>query len=152
MRITTCLFLSLAIAAGETSNIHGTILDPSGRPVEGARISCGDRAVYSNTEGHFTLAGADRCDARIEKTGFEAQTAQLAAPTEGKITLVVAGPVETVVVSAARTETTPEQAAVAANVVTEQQIVARDFPMVSDILRDLPGLQVIQSGRPGSIV
>src|SRR5579864_5377550 len=152
MRTITLFSLSLAMCAGETSNIHGTIIDPSGRPVEGARIACGSLAVYSNTEGRFTVAGVDKCEARIEKTGFEAQTPQLAAQTDSRITLVVAGPVESVVVSANRTETTPEQAAVAANVVTEQQIVARDFPMVSDILRDLPGLQVIQSGRPGSIV
>src|SRR5690348_1093111 len=135
MRTIILLSLSLAIFAGETSNIHGTILDPSGWPVEGARIVCGSQAVYSNTEGRFSVAGVDKCDARIEKTGFEAQTAQLAAQTDSKITLVVAGPVETAVVSAVRTETTPEQAAVAASVVTEQQIVARDYPMVSDILR-----------------
>ena len=152
MRTIILLSLSLAICAGETSNIHGTILDPSGWPVEGVRIACGSVTVSSNTEGRFTVAGVDKCEARIEKSGFEAQTAQLAAQTDSRISLVVAGPVETVVVSATRTETTPEQAAVAANVVSEQQIVARDFPVVSDILRDLPGLQVIQSGRPGSIV
>lgn len=152
MRITIFLFLSLAMWAGETSNIHGTILDPSGRPVEGARISCGDRAVYSNTEGRFTLAGMDRCDASIEKTGFEKKTAQLAPSNEGKITLVVAGPVETVVVSAARTETTPEQAAVAANVVTEPELKALNYPPVYDVLRDIPGLEVVQSGGSGSLV
>jgi len=148
MRTIILLSLSLAICAGEISNIHGTILDPSGWPVQGARIACGNLTVYSNTEGRFTVAGVDKCEARIEKSGFEAQTAQLGAQTDSRITLVVAGPIESVVVSATRTETTPEQAAVAANVVTEQQIVARDFPVVSDILRDLPGLQVIQSGRP----
>jgi outer membrane cobalamin receptor len=152
MRTIIVLSLSLAICAGETSNIHGTILDPSGWPVEGARIACGNLTVYSNTEGRFTVAGVDKCAARIERIGFEPQTAELAVQTESRITLVVAGPVETVVVSATRTETTPEQAAVAANVITEQQLVARDFPMVFDVLRDLPGLQVIQSGRPGSIV
>src|ERR1700730_5260345 len=152
MRTIILLSLSLAICAGETSNIHGTIVDPSGWPVEGARIACGNLTVYSNTEGRFTIAGVDKCEARIERIGFEPQTAQLAAQTESKITLVVAGPVETVVVSATRTETTPEQAAVAANVITEQKLVARDFPMVFDVLRDLPGLQVIQSGRPGSVV
>ena len=45
-------------------------------------------------------------------------------------------------VSANRTETTPEQAAVAANVITEQQLDARQYPMLFDMLREIPGLQV----------
>jgi outer membrane cobalamin receptor len=152
MRTTILLFLSLAICAGEPSNIHGTILDPAGWPVEGARIACAGVSVYSNSEGRFTVAGPDKCEARIEKAGFEAQTVQLAAQTDRRITLALAGHVETVVVSAARTETTPEQAAVAANVITEQQLKALNYPPVFDVLRDIPGLEVVQSGGPGSLV
>ena len=152
MRLTILLFLSLAICAGETSNLHGTILDPSGRPVEGARVSCGNRTAYSNTEGRFALPSLDQCEAHIEKTGFQAQAVRLAAGTESKITLTVAGPVETVVVTAARTETTPEQAAVAANVITRRQLEALNNPPLFDVLRDIPGIQVMESGGPGSLV
>ena len=151
MRTIILLLLSLAICAGETS-IHGTILDPSGRPVEGARVVCGSQAIFSNAEGRFAVAAPDKCEAQIEKTGFVAQSARLEAQIDNKIVLVVAGPVETVVVSATRAETTAEQAAVAASVVTEQQIVVRNYPMLSDVLRDIPGLQLVQSGRPGSLV
>ncbi|HEV2690776.1 MAG TPA: TonB-dependent receptor plug domain-containing protein [Bryobacteraceae bacterium] len=151
MRTFVLLSLSLAICAGETNNIHGTILDPSGRPVEGARVSCQNQTVYSNAEGRFTVPGVDKCDAHIEKNGFRVETATLAAQTESKITLAVAGPVETVIVSATRAETTPEQAAVAANVITEKQIAAANYPMVFDLLREIPGLQVSEYGRPGSL-
>jgi vitamin B12 transporter len=151
MRTLVLLSLSLAICAGETSNIHGTILDPSGRPVEGARVSCQKQTVYSNTEGRFTIPGIDKCEARIEKPGFRIETATLASQTESKLTLAIAGPVDTVIVSATRAETTPEQAAVAANVITEKQIAALNYPMVFDILREIPGLQVSQYGRPGSL-
>jgi outer membrane cobalamin receptor len=151
MRSIILIFLPLAICAGETNNIHGTILDPSGRPVQGARVACQKQAVYSNVEGRFHLAGIDKCDARIEKPGFQAQTAPLASQSDIKITLAVAGPVETVVVSAVRTETTPEQAAVAANVVTEQVLAALNYPMLFDVLRDIPGLQITESGRRGSL-
>ncbi len=94
----------------------------------------------------------DQCEARIEKIGFQSQSVQLAAETESKIALTVAGPVETVVVTAARTETTPEQAAVAANVITSQQLEALNHPPLFDVLRDIPGLQVVESGGPGSLV
>ncbi len=152
MRTILFLSLSLAICDGQTSNIHGTLLDPSGRPVEGARVSCRNQSVYSNVEGRFTLAGVDQCDVQIEKQGFQPHTAQLTAQAESKTTLVVSGPVETVVVSATRNEITPEQAAVAANVITSRQLQALNYPMVFDVLRDIPGLQLVQSGRPGSVV
>ncbi len=152
MRTLILLTLSLAACAGETSNIHGTILDPSGWPVEGARVTCGSQSVYSNAQGRFALAALDKCDATIEKTGFQPQAAQLNAQTESKITLAVAGPVETVVVSATRTETTPEQAAAAASVITGQRLQELGFPMLSDVFRDIPGLQVSQYGPgPGAL-
>ena len=150
MRTSILLFLSLALCAGET-NIHGVILDPSGRPVEGARVACENQSSYSNFEGRFNLAGIDNCKAQIEKTGFTTQTADLDSSSDTKITLAVAGPLDTVVVSATRTETTPEQAAVAANVITEQQLAALNYPMLADTLRDIPGLAIAQSGTPGSI-
>lgn len=151
MRTILLLSLSLALCAGENTNIHGTVLDPSGRPVEGARVMCQNQSVYSNAEGRFSVSGVDRCEARIEKTGFEPRTAKLAAGSEAKITLDIAGRVDTVVVSANRTETTPEQAAVAANVITEQELAAQQFPMIFDVLREVPGLQVSEYGPPGSL-
>ena len=151
MRTLILTILPLAVCAGETFNIRGTILDPSGRPVESAHVSCGTQATNSNVEGRFTLAGIDKCDARIEKPGFLAQTAQLSAQTESKITLVIAGPVENVVVTATRTETTPEEAAVAANVITGQRLAELGYPLLADVLRDIPGLQVSQYGPPGSL-
>ncbi len=151
MRTLILLTLPFAVYAGGTSNIHGTILDPSGWPVEGARISCAKQSVYSSTQGRFAISGTDQCDAKIEKPGFEPLTAPLSAQTEGKITLKVAGPVETVVVSATRTETAPEQAAIAATVITEQRLVELGYPMLSDVFRDVPGLEIAQYGPPGSL-
>ncbi len=151
MRIIILLSLSLATLAGETTNIHGTVLDPSARPVQGARVTCRDQAVYTNFEGRFTLANLDRCDARIEKAGFESQTVQLAASADARVVLAIAGPVETVVVSAVRTQATPEQSAVASTVITGQRLAALNYPMLFDVFRDVPGLQVSQYGRPGSL-
>ena len=96
--------------------------------------------------------GADKCAARIEKARLRRRKRRnLSSAKEDRITLAVAGPVETVVVSATRTETTPEQAAVSANVITQQQLSALNYPMLSDVLRDIPGLQVSQYGAPGAL-
>jgi vitamin B12 transporter len=149
MRTIFLLSLSLGLCAGETS-IHGTILDPSGRPVEAARVTCQNQSVYSNAEGRFTVNG-DKCQATVEKTGFKPSTADLTAASEARITLAIAGPVETVVVSATRTETTPEQAVVSASVITQQQLQARQFPMLFDVLREIPGLQIDEYGPIGTL-
>ncbi len=151
MRTIFLLSLSLALCAGETNNIHGTVLDPSGHPVEGARLNCGNEAVYSSAEGRFSFSSQDPCQARVEKAGFVSQTAMLSAGEDNKITLAVAGPVEKVVVSATRTETTPEQAAVAATVITGQRLEALNYPLLADVFRDVPGLQVSSYGPPGAL-
>jgi outer membrane cobalamin receptor len=129
-------------------------LDPSGRPVEAARVTCQNQSVYSNAEGRFTMNGIGsnaNCAAHVEKTGFKSQSVDLAAASDARIALEIAGPVESVVVSANRTETTPEQAAVSANVITEQQLAARQFPMLFDMLREIPGLQIDAYGPPGAL-
>jgi vitamin B12 transporter len=151
MRTIFLLSLSLGLCAGENPTIHGTILDPSGRPVEAARVTCQSQSVYSNVEGRFSINSVDKCQARVDKTGFDPLTVDLTAASDVKITLQIAGRVETVVVSANRTETTPEQAAVAANVITEEQLAARQFPMIFDVLREIPGLQVNEYGPIGTL-
>jgi outer membrane cobalamin receptor len=151
MRTILILFLSLGLCAGENSNIHGTVLDFSGRSVEAARVTCQDQSVYTNAEGRFSIPGVDKCSAKIEKAGFITQTVLLTAATEARITLEVAGHTESVIVTANRTETTPEQAAVAADVITEQQLEARQFPMIFDLLREIPGLQISEYGPPGAL-
>src|SRR5260370_34174872 len=104
MRTFIFLFLPLVAYASGTPDIHGTIVDPSGRPVEGARVSCSNKTVYSDALGRFTIAGIDKCDAQIEKPGFTAQSSLITSAADSKIALVIAGPAETVVVSATRAE------------------------------------------------
>jgi outer membrane cobalamin receptor len=156
MRTIVLLSLSLGLCAGETS-IHGTILDPSGRPVEAARVTCQNQSVYSNAEGRFTINGVQgsdqsaECHALVEKTGFRPSTSDLTNASEARITLEIAGPVQSVVVSANRTETTPEQAVVSASVISEQDLEARQFPMLFDMLREIPGLQIDEYGPVGTL-
>lgn len=152
MRTIFLLSLSLAAAlAGDHPAITGAILDPSGRAVEAARVTCETQSVFSNAEGIFTVPGVARCRARIEKAGFETRTVELDAKIPARIGLSLAGRAEAVIVTANRTETTPEQAAVAANVITEKQLEERQFPMIFDMLREIPGLQVSESGPPGTL-
>jgi len=152
MRSIFLLVLSLAVCAGETNNIQGVVLDTAGWPVEGARIHCGVQSIYSNAEGRFRVPGVDQCRATVTKTGFDARELDLAAGSESKIQLSIASRTETVMVSATRSESTAEEAAASANVITAQDLSVRNYPMLFDVFREIPGLQVNASGPPGSLV
>jgi outer membrane cobalamin receptor len=148
MRKYLCLFTLALCAAGEPpTSIRGVVLDPSGRPIEGARVQCA-LSVFTNIDGLFSLS-SDPCDATIEKQGFVTQSAHLIPGEDVRLTLEIAGPVESVLVSATGAQATPEQAAVAANVVTGAQLEARDFISIPDMLRELPDMQISDSGRRG---
>ena len=56
----------------------------------------------------------------------------------------------TVVVTATRTEQPIERATTSISVITRDEIESRDAPAVIDVLRDVPGVDVSQSGSPGS--
>jgi len=144
------VFFSLVASAGDTTNIHGIVLDPSGRPIEGAVVRCPSQTVFTNVEGRFALSVSSACKATIEKAGFVTDHVALTG-SDVRIRLDLQGPVETVVVSATRAQTTPDQAAVAATVVTAEQLEVRDYPMLYDVLRDIPGLQVSDYGRRGAL-
>ncbi len=152
MRTLIFLVADLAFATGVSSAaIHGTVLDPSGRPIEGARVECGSKTVYTNNEGLFAIPDAQDCTAKITKSGFRPASADLTASTPAQLTLALAGPVETVIVTATRSETTPEQAGVAANALTARDFELRDNPTVADVLREIPGLQVSNYSRRGGL-
>lgn len=152
MRKLILFFAGLALAAGvSNADIRGTVLDPSGRPIEGARIECGSKTVYTNNEGLFALPGVQDCASTITKTGFKPATLNLAASTPSQVTLTLDSLVNSVIVTATRSETTPEQAGVAATVVTAEDLKVRDYPTVPDILRDTPGVQVTNYSRRGGL-
>src|SRR5436190_23433449 len=143
MRPLILFVTGLALTTGvSNADIRGTVLDPSGRPIEGARVECGSKTVYTNIEGLYTIPGAQGCSAKIVKAGFKTITPQLTEHADAKLTLAVEGPFESVIVTATRSETTPEHAGVAASVLTARDFDLRNSPTVADVLREIPGVQV----------
>src|ERR1039457_5201926 len=88
MRTLIFFVTGLALAAGVSkADIRGTVLDPSGRPIEGARVECGSKTVYTNNEGLFAIPGVQDCAAKITKTGFKPATPALNAGAQPQIGL-----------------------------------------------------------------
>lgn len=142
--------LSLALAAPPVE-ISGTVLDPSGRAVPGAEVTCGFARTRTGPEGRFRFSGMERCRATVVAPGFEILRTELASGSEARLELRVAGPVERVVVTATRSEAAAEEAGVAATVISRAELEQRQFPMVLEALRAVPGLFVVQTGRRGGL-
>ena len=58
------------------SIVRGVVLDPAGRPVEGAKIACGSETSSTDSSGHFEFQKP--CVATIDKPGFAPKTIALA--------------------------------------------------------------------------
>ena len=160
------LFSSPAAAQAPFS-FHGKVLDTTGAPIAGARISTSsagnvtpDSAV-TDQAGEFTLPlRAGRYTVTIESEGFAAATfAVTAAPGENEsrtVTLQVAGFRDTVnvaapptyqppsVTSALKTLTPTRDVPQSVTVITKQLIADQLMQSVGDTVRYMPGVSVHQ--------
>jgi outer membrane cobalamin receptor len=136
------LFLLLSI-------VRGVIVDPAGRPVEGAKIACGTETSITDSHGSFEFAKP--CVATVEKSGFALKSVALTDAKDVQITLALAPVSDRVLVTASAAPIAMDEAGVAANVFTSADLSARQFPFVEDVLRDVPGLAIVQTGRNGGL-
>jgi vitamin B12 transporter len=136
------LFLLLSI-------VRGVVLDPAGHPVEGANVACGTETSITDSRGHFELQKP--CVATIGKAGFAPTTVALIEGRDAEIKLALAPISDRVLVTASGSPIAMEEAGVAASVFTASDLKARQFPFVQDLLREVPGLAVVQTGRNGGL-
>lgn len=127
--------------------VRGVVSDPSGRPVPDAKVVCGTETRTTDSQGAFEFPAA--CEATITKDGFAAATAALSGAT--KITLALAPASERVVVTATGAPVAIEEAGVAATVFTARDFEPPNGPFMRDLLRDVPGLDVVQTGDNGAL-
>jgi len=146
-----CLLIWVLPACGQSPVLQGTVIDPSGAAVAGARIECEGRTVNTGWDGRFLLTGVGQCEAKIEASGFQTKQVLLVSGAPARIQLSLAALSERVVVSATRRQTTLEEAGAAGDVFNRSDLLARQFPALAEPLRELPGLQITRYGRPGSL-
>ncbi len=151
--MTTAVLLLLAfqatgaLQAAGAFQATGIISDPSGRPVPGATVACGSESRITDATGGFELPKP--CDALITKPGFV--PARMTLSGNDKITLELAPTSDRVVVTATGSPVAIEEAGVAADVFTTADFQAPHAPFVEDLLRDVPGLNVVQTGTSGAV-
>jgi vitamin B12 transporter len=143
-----CLpLLTAALACGA----EGIVVDPSGRPIEGARVVCAGATTETAADGRFSLPLSAPCRASVSAPDFETLEVDLVPATPARIQLSIAPHNERILVTANRRQTEIVESGVAATVITGADLRTQDYPSLGDALREVPGLQVVQSGRPGSL-
>ena len=141
------LILALAQAA---SGVTGVVKDTNGQVIVGATVavrtpSGGLQQTVTDGEGRFLIAHAPGGDATlvVRAPGFAEVQRPLAAG-ELEVVLAPASVLETVVVSATRTERRLGTVPASVNVVTSEAIKASPAVVADDVLRQVPSFSLFR--------
>jgi outer membrane receptor protein involved in Fe transport len=145
--------VSPALAQGVV--VSGTVVDESGARVAGATVSlagpAGRETRVTDAAGEYQFVGVGPGDYRISAASSGFSSDQQAAVVVGStavnvpaLTLTIAPIGETVVVSASRSESTVLDAPATMTVVTGSTLAALPSQSYADVLRTVPGMNVVQ--------
>ncbi|HTH53045.1 MAG TPA: TonB-dependent receptor [Edaphobacter sp.] len=160
-RLTALALLFLAAVSSRAVIVRGTVTDPLGAPVAGARIqliqgknvegdassgSDGSFEIRSTASGHFVLLTSAPTFTRGISPGFYGGRTDVVGRN---VTLEIAAVTAQITVTATGIPTPIQQASSAINLVPFSALQTRVGIM--DDLRQSPGVNVVQSGQYGGV-
>ncbi|MFY9555942.1 MAG: TonB-dependent receptor [Blastocatellia bacterium] len=150
--------------AAETGRVSGTILDPSGAKIAGARVALRDAAglvVYqarTDSEGQFSIPDVveGRYRVAVEAIGFTQAKPSAVDVRAGGSELVavrmdVAAISDQLVITATRTEAPANELGGSVSVISSEDVTRGNKSIVSEALRSVPGIAVVQTGGRGGL-
>ncbi|MBP6703508.1 MAG: TonB-dependent receptor [Vicinamibacteria bacterium] len=144
-------FLAVSVFA-QSAAITGTVTDESGGTLPGATVVVtgpgGSRTGYSGSDGKYSIVptGNGPYKVSVSMPSFASQHKDgVAAGADSSFTMKIAGLGETVVVSASKVESTLANAPVTMSVVSAATLATAPSQNFGDILRNVPGVNVIQT-------
>ena len=155
------LVLLLASVAAKAADLKVRVVDPRSAAIAGAQVALYP-ATGSQTVGHqsssaeggavFTRLQPDEYRVEVLAPGFApAKVAvRVSAETSVEVELKVAGPEQTVAVTATRTPMTEQDAGVPVSLLDQQDLINLQPISEADALRLLPGAIISTTGRRGS--
>ena len=154
------LWLGLLPAAlATTFSIRGTVVDPSGAAISGAQVSVVNRlgvAAQTNSDpaGGFALkfAATGSIHLTVTAPGFETKNISLSNnPDTAPITvhLNIAPQVDSVNVAGSAMDVPLSEQGSSISIVPREEIAERNEGLAVDLLRDIPGITIGQTGSPG---
>lgn len=149
-------------SSARASSIHGTVLDPDGRPVPAARVTLlsalgGVDERAADAQGNYRFQGLERGSYKLtaQARGFSGTAIDVAVTggNEVAITLHLSlrAVAEQVVVSASLGGALEPQVGSSVSVLSAQQMEERGDQTVFDALRAVPGVSVAESGARGGV-
>jgi len=144
------------------ASIAGTVFDPDGKPVAGARITilyamAGLEVTQTNAQGQYRFEDLRPGTYQMVGTasGFNEVTGDIELQPDQKLVkdlkLNLSAVQERVVVSAAPGGALSSEIASSVSVVSAQEIGDRGAEAALDVLRGLPGVEINQSGGRGKV-
>ncbi len=156
------LSLFLGAGAARAATLQGTVLDPSGRAVSGARVSLLNPLTpldqrQTDAQGRYrfdalrggvyklvaSVPGLSSSSTNVDVRDSETRTVDLR--------LELSAVEQHVVVSASLGGALAPEIGSSVSVVTHQEIDDRDAQNVFEVLRGIPGVEVNQTGRRGGV-
>ena len=151
--------------AAERGRVVGSITDPNGGKVAGARVALRDTSgavVYqarTDGDGQFSISSVAEGHYRVavEASGFtQSQPISVDVRSGGNETIVavrldVAAITDQLVITATRTEVPANEFGGTVSVIASEDLTRRNQSIVSEALRSIPGLAVVQSGGRGGL-
>ncbi|TAK14175.1 MAG: TonB-dependent receptor [Acidobacteria bacterium] len=159
-RLFTLLALSLSLcsaAEAVAGPVRGSVVDATGASLPRALVRLLDEtgrersSTSSDSGGRFTVT-VDKCDAcsvETSLTGFKPSRVKLNDQTSLTIVLELAPIADLVTVTATREAAPAGQVGASVTVFTADDIARRGTTLVSDLVREAPGVAVIQTGGRG---
>lgn len=151
-----CFLLVLSTLAVAQTAFQGSVVDSTGAalPRVPVRLLGADGVIRATTlsdqQGRFFFAGpCDNCRVVASLPGF--LTATLPARTDVRLTMAVAPVRESVIVTTTRGEVPTSQVGASVTVFDGPAIERRGDALVGDVLRQAPGVSVVQNGGKGNV-
>lgn len=152
------LAIALSIPVSATAGpLSGVIADATGGRLARVTVRLIDDtgAVHATTRtdeaGRFTLAtdACARCFVEASLTGFLTTSAPVNEPAASHLVMQPAPVSDAIVVTATREAAPAAQIGASVTVFTADDIARRGSAMLSDLIRETPGVAVIQTGGQG---
>lgn len=154
----------MATAATARGRVEGAVTDPTGAKVAGAQVSLRDRTgviayrARSDDEGHFAIGEvvAGRYTVSVEASGFSQSktiTVEVQSGTteNANVQLEISAISDHLFVTATRTESTIGELAGSGSVITDADLKQANYSSITEPLRLIPGLAVVQTGGRGGL-
>jgi len=169
-RVRLSILLLVALMLGTSGHaalpgrVEGTVVDPAGAKISGARVllrrGAGVIAYTSSSddEGRFVFAGveAGSYSLVVEAVGFS-QTHEVKVDASGgktetlMVRLDIAAVSDHIVVSATRTPTSASESGGAISIIGREDFLRSNQSVLSESLRSVPGFSVAQTGGRGGL-